>query len=404
MNKNIKKMVLVILFLATPLHAAPMRGPAGDLWADIVIGKSGFGEATENDPDAKRLFNVGGVLVDHSVTPNRLFVYDSGNNRVLVVNSIANLTEGISANFALGQPDLIHSAANGDSNFQNYPLAAIPSANTLQTMAQDQISLTEGGSFATMAVDSQGNLYVPDFFNNRVLRYNTPFTANEAAVAVWGQPDFSSNLCNRGGIPASNSFCLNGGHDGFGAGVAVDAQGNLWVADDGNNRLLRFPFNSSTGLPGAFADLVLGQTDFNSNQEASPGDLIHLRTPTSVRVDNSGKVYATDIPLLPTPIPGGQDCYKYDGQILIFAPPLSTGMAATQVLKQGLANPGGLELDTTTNGIWVADFCTHQTLLFVNGVVQKVLGQDQPSTIRDCIGHSFVPSGPPFVYDDATTI
>ena len=38
------------------------------------------------------------------------------------------------------------------------------------------MSPTEGGSCATMDTDSQGNLYVPDFFNNRILRYDSPFT------------------------------------------------------------------------------------------------------------------------------------------------------------------------------------------------------------------------------------
>ena len=145
-----------------------------------------------------------------------------------------------------------------------------------------------------MAVDSHGNLYVPDFFNNRVLRYNAPVTTGEPAVAVWGQPSFSMGSCNQGGGPTASSLCLNSGNgENSGAGVAVDAQGNLLVADPGNHRLLRFPFNAVTGLPDNTADMVLGQPDFNTSQAASSGtDMNHLRFPDSVRVDASGKVYA----------------------------------------------------------------------------------------------------------------
>ena len=398
---------LFLLFLLTAqTHAAPVRGQAGDLWADVVIGKAAFTDDAENATDGTCLFNVGGVLVDR--VNNRLFTFDSGNNRVLVVNSLANLQAGVTADFALGQPGLMNSAGNGDSNFQNYPNPAVPGANTLLTLAQGQISTTEGGSFATMAVDSKGNLYVPDFFNNRVLRYNAPFSANEAAVGVWGQPDFVSNLCNQGAGPTSTCLCLNmGGIDDYGAAVAVDSQDNLWVVDAGNNRVLRFPLNSSTGMPQTVADTVIGQTDFVSSLSASgSGDLNHLRTPKSIQVDGSGTVYVSDIPLLnPAPTPPFQDCDKYDGRVAIFKAPIPPNNAtASQILQQGLANPGGLALDPTTGGIWVDDFCTEQAELFVNGTVTKVLGQDHPSTVRRCLGVTFVASGPPFIYDDGATI
>ena len=390
----------------TPQNTPP-RGTVGDLWADVVVGKAAFTDDTENATDGTRLFNVGGVLVDHN--NNRLFVYDSGNNRVLVLNSLANVQEGVTADFALGQMTLANSAGNGDSNFQNYPNPAIPGAGTLLTLAQGQISTTEGGTFATMAVDSKGNLYVPDFFNNRVLRYNAPFSSGEAAVAVWGQPDFKSGLCNQGGGPNNTSLCLNIGPDGYGSGVAVDSQNNLWVADDGNQRVLRFSYNSSTGMPQTFADAVIGQADFNSNQQATGShDWNHLRFPTSVRVDGSGTVYITDIPILPTPqITPNVDCDKYDGRILVFPSPIPTVNAtAITMWQHGLANPGGLELDTVTNGIWVDDFCSHQTLLFVNGNVTKVLGQDQVSNLRSgscTFPDNFSSSGPDFQYADGST-
>jgi hypothetical protein len=49
--------------------------------------------------------------------------------------------------------------------------------------------------------DSQGNLYVPDTENNRILRYNTPLKPGQIDNIpdfVWGQNDFNSNGPNRG--------------------------------------------------------------------------------------------------------------------------------------------------------------------------------------------------------------
>jgi streptogramin lyase len=46
--------------------------------------------------------------------------------------------------------------------------------------------------------------------------------------------------------------------------VASDAAGNLWVADTGNNRLLRFAGNSLNSTPPPPADTVIGQKNFAS--------------------------------------------------------------------------------------------------------------------------------------------
>src|SRR5215216_6678450 len=61
----------------------PVRGVIGDLWADVIIGQPGFGQVTPNQVVANKVFNPGGVLVDRTVVPNRLYVYDAGNSRIL---------------------------------------------------------------------------------------------------------------------------------------------------------------------------------------------------------------------------------------------------------------------------------------------------------------------------------
>ncbi len=107
-----------------------------------------------------------------------------GNSRVLGFSDISKfqpngstaLTSdnlpGYGADIVLGQPDFSHCACNGDGNYQNfqnnYPFDLTPpSDHSLCGMGQLQQSTSEGGSYANMAVDSLGNLYVPDALNNR---------------------------------------------------------------------------------------------------------------------------------------------------------------------------------------------------------------------------------------------
>ena len=390
----------------------PPRSVPGDLWADVIVGKPDFSEITPNQVTHDRLFRPGGVLVDRSVRPNRIYVYDGGNSRVLGLshigvclagpNSGQNCTansdcpssackvqNGIGADLVLGQPGLTdYSACNGDGNYQNYPDRKSASAATLCGMPEGQISLLEGGSHANMAVDSAGNLYVPDFDNHRVLRYNGPFTSDAIADYVWGQDDFAGNLCNQGrGInqPDASSLCYRSPYnEGFVGGVDMDSLGNLWITDNQNNRVLRFPRDPVTGIPTHTANLVLGQPNFTSANRGSA--LNQMSAPAAVRVDISGTVYVAD---------------SRNNRVLIFNPPLVSGMPASQTLGSGLRLPTGLEFDPG-GGIWVHDSENNQLLLFVDGVVQKVLFKDMPNYTGAC-GGNYTGDGPLFTYPDGGT-
>ena len=122
-------------------------------------------------------------------------------------------------------------------------------------MQWGQIGL-EHGQFRTphsMAFDSQGRLWVADYFNNRVLRYDNPSTKGNGGGAdgVLGQPNFTS------GNPGASATGLKSPYD-----VALDAQGRLWVADFDNARVLRFDSPASQIQPAANG--VLGQPDFTT--------------------------------------------------------------------------------------------------------------------------------------------
>ena len=222
------------------------RGVVGDLWADTVIGKPDFSEITPNEVVADKLFIPwgGNVVVDRSVSPGRLYVWDGGNSRVLGID-LATCYAGssrCSGDIVIGQPSAYdHSACNGDSGFQNYPNRAPASATTLCGSPDNTLSVAEAITRANMAVDGQGNLFVPDQHNNRVLKYNNPFTTDTVADEVWGQDNFTGNLCNKGPgdttSPTASTLCTWY----LGSAVVFDPAGNMWVAESCNHPVFRFP-------------------------------------------------------------------------------------------------------------------------------------------------------------------
>lgn len=314
--------------------AAAVRGLAGDGWADVVIGQKDFTEVNPYATGADKLWNPHGVIVDRSVNPQRIYIYDSGNNRILGLNLENCLSSATCvADLIIGQTSSDKSACNGDSAFQNFPLRASASRTSLCGEYEGEISIAEGGSGSSMFVDGSGNLYTADFFNHRVLKYNSPFTTDTSADDVWGQDDFSKNDCNKGGAANATTLCFSKGESNNWTGsVDVDSSGNVWIADNGNNRVLRFPPGSKT------ADLVLGQTGFTSNNRGS--GLNQFSDPCCVRVNSQGWVYVAD---------------HKNGRVVRFKGPFTNGMDG-EVFASGLAGPSSVDFDPTEPGaIWVSN-------------------------------------------------
>lgn len=367
------------IFVADPL----VRGKIDDWRADVILGQPNFGQITYGEVVASRLFNPGGIHVDRSSRPNRVYVYDGGNSRVLGMAFLGQCLAGTragaectgpgdcpgsqcqveatrAADLVLGQPSFNSSTCNGDSGYQAYPDVALANATTLCTAREEQNTVLEGGSQAGMATDDEGNLYVPDFFNNRVLRYDRPFVTDAQADHVWGQDDFQGTTCNRGASydrPNARSLCL-AALPGTGpnvAGVALDRSGNLWVVDVFNNRVLRFPRQPESGVAAPAADLVLGQPDFTS--AGSGQGLAQMRKPTAVRVSAGGVVYVAD---------------AENNRVLVFEPPLHSGMAATRLLPGSFDGPTGLEV-SPTGDLWVNDSGKSRLVRYVNETSDQIV-------------------------------
>src|SRR3989344_5681637 len=175
---------------AEPSPLVPTRGSADDLWADVVLGQPDFAQEIPGEIVSFKTAGPGGVTVDRSVRPNRVYIFDGMNSRIVGYSSLgvcsndnvkacttdsdcnsASCTiqvggeQGIKkADIVLGQPNFTTSACNGDGTWLNYPNKAPASASSLCSMPENTFSPYEYGSFSSMVTDSEGNLYTADPF------------------------------------------------------------------------------------------------------------------------------------------------------------------------------------------------------------------------------------------------
>jgi uncharacterized protein (TIGR03437 family) len=264
--------------------------------------------AAPNLVEGREFSSPQGIAFDYSVTPPAVYIVDTGNNRVLGWKSAAGLANGAKADIVVGQRDL----------FSTLPQGPAQPSSTLSSGLYNPVAV---------AVDTHGNLYVIDAGNNRILRYPTPFSQIGALLPVdlvIGQKSLSGsgNSQPNAGNPVPGSSTLFLSFKGVQAGLAIDAQGNLWATDPGNNRVLRFPaanLTANTVLPAA--DMVLGQCDFVSSLPPQPPNNIQtnktgLGIPYGVAVDSAGRVYVAD----------------FYARVLEFQPPVQNCPSADRLL------------------------------------------------------------------------
>jgi secreted PhoX family phosphatase len=153
--------------------------------------------------------------------------------------------------------------------------------------------------------DSQGNLYVSDTVNSRVLEYDNALSTGtinyrQNATMVYGQAgNFTTNCPNQPGVtacsvspppPTATSFYSPGG-------LGLDSAGNLWVTDQLNNRVLEFsPAVTGNRTSATNPIWVLGQRGSFTSGPVNAGGLDQgsLDFPTSIAFDGDGNVYVTD--------------------------------------------------------------------------------------------------------------
>jgi sugar lactone lactonase YvrE len=119
-----------------------------------------------------------------------------------------------------------------------------------------------------IAVDGSGNVYVADDINNRIRKVTPTGIVSTIAGSTPGSTD---------GNGAAAQFRSP-------RGIALDASGNLYIADAGNHRIRMI---TSTGTVTTIAGNAIGVTD-------GPIADAKFNTPAGLAVDGAGNIYVAD--------------------------------------------------------------------------------------------------------------
>ena len=197
--------------------------------ASTVIGQGSFtsGNANQGGIGANNLNGPSDAIISGT----KLIVSDTGNNRILIYNTIPN-SPNASADIVIGQSGFSTTTSNQGGG---------PLANTLF-------------SPIGIALNADSRFIIADNGNNRILNFNKiPTKNNVSADSVIGQTNFTANS-----IPTLSTASTITPF-----GVAFDQQGKLYASDTTNTRILIY--DSVPAANGVNADIVIGQTDFVSN-------------------------------------------------------------------------------------------------------------------------------------------
>ncbi len=274
--------------------------------ADVVIGQYDFTGNAENHggkTSADALDRPSGLATDGQ----KLFVLDRDNHRVLIYDSLP-VSNGASADVVIGHSTMTDGSWGGES-----------ALNDTIGLSANKLSSGPTG----LVYDSiNGKLIVYDSDNDRVLIYNhIPDSNGVAADVVIGQPDFTHNQTNQGGIVGANTLDLS-----TASGVAI-YNGKLLIADRQNNRVL--VYNKIPSTNNAMADVVIGQADFTGNKP-NMGNAISasgMNLPRAIAFDKFGRLYIGEA--------GNERILVYN-QI-----PVSNGVVADYVIGQKDFKTGG---------------------------------------------------------------
>jgi mucin-19 len=123
-----------------------------------------------------------------------------------------------------------------------------------------------------IALDSVGNVYVADAYNNRIRKITPAGVVSTLAGSGTGAGTGTGAFADGAGTNAS--FNTPGG-------IAVDSTGNVFVADQANHRIRRI---TPLGVVSTFAGSAFGSTDANGTNAS-------FNNPKALAFDSAGNLY-----------------------------------------------------------------------------------------------------------------
>ncbi|MBS1525241.1 MAG: hypothetical protein JST19_06320 [Bacteroidetes bacterium] len=293
MRKFVLSVIIVLLFAA---FLAGMCGCGKELispnhFSDttIVAGSDSAGYL-DGTGTAARFNHPFGLTVDKS---GNLCIADEGNELIREISpalavstfagtpGIAGFTNGADTSASFNKPFGVAADSLGNlyvADAGNNVIRMITAAGVVSTFAgtgtAGAADGTDTASFNTplgVAVDKTGNVYVADY-ENHIIRRISP-------AGVVG------TLAGKAGVPGASDGLDTAARFNLPEAVAVDAAGNVYVADNGNNAIRKVtPAGQVTTLAGNGS---VGAANGSGNSAS-------FNSPFGIAVDATGNVYVAD--------------------------------------------------------------------------------------------------------------
>ena len=214
-------------------------------------------------------------------------------------------------------------------------------------------------AMSSIALDQQGRLFFAETARRRVRSVGL---ADGGISVVAGAP--WTDVPGDNG-PASMGALLDP------VGVAVDANGNVYVSDQVDNRVRRIDGNGTITT-------LAGNGSFNSTGDGGPSIQASVGQPRGLAVDSGGDVYVTTFSRVRRITAGGA-VYTYAG-----GNSNSFGGDNGPAANAQLSFPTGLAFDSNDN-LYIADTSNHRIreVLRDSGVIVTVAGNGTPGFFGD---------------------
>jgi uncharacterized protein (TIGR03437 family) len=312
-----------------------------------------------------------GIAVDAS---GNLFIADTSNNRIRKVSASGIITTvagngsvgfagdgGPATSASLNQPIGVAVDTSGNlfiADSLNSRIRKVSAAGIIATFAGGGTAVVGDGGPATsaflslpygVAADAAGNLFIADLLGNRIRKVSA--NGIITTIAGIGTCCFSSD-----GGPAVSALV------GQPTGVAVDASGNVFIADRDNNRI------REVSVSGIIAT-VAGNGTAGFSGDGGPATAAELYEPSGVAVTPSGNLFIADY---------------VNNRIRKVSMPASSGSPVAIPLPAAVTD---VDVNPNTNQVYVGGNISNvvQSIVWIDGTtnsIVKSLGPGQGARVN----------------------